>query len=148
MSVEQNKIIKVTFRLRLNKVVLAMHEISIEHTGSCYWIRKLIAGYSQGLCIREEDVHVLYEDDEDPVVDLDLENTNGVVGFMLVHPRAQDSVDPFGPTVICVPNCLSDRVPKWKTTESLADVFVYITSFRKFLEEVEDVFNPEMNQED
>lgn len=148
MSEKQPKIIKVTFRLLLNKVVLSTHEISIKHTGSCYWLRKLIAEYSNGRCLREEDVHVFYADNEDQIFDLELTDSDGAVGFMLVHPRGQDSRDPFGPTEIYIPSCLSDRPIKWETSESLANVFLYAENFRRFMEGAEDLFNLEMKQEE
>lgn len=148
MSEKQPKTIKVTFRLLLNKVVLSTHEISIQHTGSCYWLRKLIVEHSNGRCLREEDAHVFYADAEDQIFDLELTDTKGVVGFMVVHPRGQASCALFGPTEIYIPSCLSDNIIEWETTESLADVFVYAGNFRRFVEKVEDAFNPEMKQEE
>lgn len=147
---EQPNTSKVTFRLLLNKVVLSTHEIDIKNVGSCYWIRKLIVEYSQGRCLREEDVSVVCSNDADncQIVDLELTDTKGAAGFMLVHPSEQNSCTLFGATEIYIPSCLNDRTIKWVATESLADVFVYAENFRRFVEEVEDAFNPEIKQEE
>lgn len=143
----EKQITKVVFRLLLNKSVLAVSELEVKNPEGPFWVRNLLAE-KNGSYIGTSDDAVFYYGDQGEIFDLELTKTKGVIGFALVRSRAEGSSDLFGPTTMYIPSCLEDHSPVWNATESLAEAFVYAFNFRRFIEGVEDAFNPEMSRDD